>query len=92
MENQRVAVVTGAARGIGAATATRLARDGFAVAVLDLDEAACQGVVDQITAAGGSAIAVGVDVSDEAIRHARARYLPGRPNLRRTRKPRLRPA
>ncbi len=36
----RVAIVTGAARGIGAATALRLAQDGFAVAVLDLEESA----------------------------------------------------
>lgn len=64
MENQRVAVVTGAARGIGAATATRLARDGFAVAVLDLDEAACQAVADTIRAQGGTALGLGVDVTD----------------------------
>ena len=64
MENQRVAVVTGAARGIGAATATRLARDGFAVAVLDLDEAACEAVADAIRAEGGTALGLGVDVTD----------------------------
>ncbi|MFE6099505.1 3-oxoacyl-ACP reductase FabG [Streptomyces laurentii] len=63
---QRVAVVTGAARGIGAATAIRLAAEGRAVAVLDLDEAACKDTVEKITAAGGTALAVGCDVSDAA--------------------------
>ena len=62
----RVAIVTGAARGIGAAIAARLSSDGLAVAVLDLDESACAPVVAQIVAAGGRALAVGVDVSDEA--------------------------
>ncbi|CCH78342.1 Putative 3-oxoacyl-(acyl-carrier-protein) reductase (fabG); (Putative Acetoacetyl-CoA reductase (phaB) 1.1.1.36) [Nostocoides japonicum T1-X7] len=63
MSTSRVAVVTGAARGIGAATALRLARDGHAVAVLDLDESACAGTVSAVEEAGGKAIGVGVDVS-----------------------------
>ncbi|MCK7625184.1 3-oxoacyl-ACP reductase FabG [Streptomyces sp. RS10V-4] len=61
---QRVAIVTGAARGIGAATAVRLAAEGRAVAVLDLDETACKDTVEKITAAGGKAVAIGCDVSD----------------------------
>jgi 3-oxoacyl-[acyl-carrier protein] reductase len=60
----RVAVVTGAARGIGAGTARRLAADGLAVAVLDLKEGDCGATVDAITSAGGAALAVGADVSD----------------------------
>ncbi len=66
MSTQRTAVVTGAARGIGRAVAVRLAADGHQVAVVDLAESACAGTVEEITAAGGRAIAVGADVSDEA--------------------------
>ena len=66
MSTQRTAIVTGAARGIGAATAKRLAAAGHAVAVLDLDESACADTVSAITDAGGRALAVGVDVADAA--------------------------
>ncbi|WP_129837984.1 3-oxoacyl-ACP reductase FabG [Streptomyces sp. RFCAC02] len=62
----RVALVTGAARGIGAATAVRLAAEGRAVAVLDLAEDACARTADRIRAAGGTALALGADVTDPA--------------------------
>ncbi len=66
MAQQRTAIVTGAARGIGAAIARRLGQDGMAVAVLDLDEGACTDTVKAITGAGGEAIAIGANVADEA--------------------------
>ena len=62
----RVAIVTGGARGIGAATALRLARDGLTVAVLDLDADACGGTLAAIREAGGRAAAFAVDVREAA--------------------------
>lgn len=61
---QRIAIVTGAARGIGAGTAKRLAADGMAVGVLDLNEDDGAQTVAEIEKAGGRAIAVGADVSN----------------------------
>jgi 3-oxoacyl-[acyl-carrier protein] reductase len=61
---QRIAIVTGSARGIGAGVAKRLAANGMAVAVLDLNEADCADTVAEIEKAGGKAIAIGADVSD----------------------------
>ncbi len=65
MSETRTAIVTGGARGIGAGVAQRLAADGFKVAVVDLDEASCAGTVEAITAAGGTALAVGANVGDD---------------------------
>jgi 3-oxoacyl-[acyl-carrier protein] reductase len=69
--SEKVAVVTGAARGIGAAVAVKLAADGMAVAVVDLEESAGKETVECITAAGGRAIALGADVANaEAVQGA----------------------
>jgi 3-oxoacyl-[acyl-carrier protein] reductase len=61
----RVAIVTGGARGIGAAIARRLAVEGHDIAVLDLDEAACAETISSVEAGGRRALAVSADVSDE---------------------------
>nr|WP_243743724.1 3-oxoacyl-ACP reductase FabG [Pseudonocardia dioxanivorans] len=71
MGRHRVAIVTGAAQGIGAEAARRLAREGHAVAVLDLDEHSCADTVADIVDKGGMATAVAADVADaEAVERA----------------------
>ena len=60
----RVAIVTGAAQGIGAAVAERLAADGAAVAVVDLNLDGAKQVAESIRQGGGSAIGIRCDVSD----------------------------
>ena len=65
-DTTRTAIVTGAARGIGASVARRLSREGHAIAIIDLDADACQRVVDEIVAEGGTAQGFAADVSKEA--------------------------
>jgi len=62
----KVAVVTGAASGIGKEIAFELSRAGAAIAIADLNQAGAQAVADEIAAAGGRAIGVAMDVTDEA--------------------------
>jgi NAD(P)-dependent dehydrogenase (short-subunit alcohol dehydrogenase family) len=62
----KIAVVAGAATGIGAATAIRLAQEGMAVVVGDLNEKGAAAVASQIVSDGGRALPVGFDISDDA--------------------------
>ena len=61
---RKVAVVTGAGQGIGRAIGIRLAKDGFAIGSLDFNADTAQETASQITAAGGEALAVKVDVAE----------------------------
>jgi len=62
----KIGLVTAAASGAGRAGAIRFAREGAQVAVVDIDPAAAKAVVDEITAAGGSAVAVVGDLREDA--------------------------
>lgn len=64
--NQKSAIVTGGAGGIGRATALAFAREGARVVVVDIDGQAAQQVADDIAAAGGEAVAVRADVSSDS--------------------------
>src|SRR5918994_575738 len=62
----KVAVVTGAASGIGREIARTFAREGARVVIADLDHAGADAAAGEIAAAGGAAIGVAMDVTDEA--------------------------
>jgi len=62
----RVVIVTGGAGGIGAAACKALATEGGKVVVADLDASAAEAVANEISAGGGSATSVGVDVTDRS--------------------------
>jgi 3-oxoacyl-[acyl-carrier protein] reductase len=62
----KIAIITGAAGGMGHAAALLFAREGAAIAVVDLEERASQQTVDEVVAQGGKAIAIGADVTRTA--------------------------
>jgi NAD(P)-dependent dehydrogenase (short-subunit alcohol dehydrogenase family) len=84
MTDRRIAIVTGGASGIGLAISERLAADGAAVAIFDLNSEGAEAAAGKIEAAGGSAIGRAVDVTDRpgieaAVGEVRSRL--GRPTI-----------
>jgi NAD(P)-dependent dehydrogenase (short-subunit alcohol dehydrogenase family) len=65
----KIALVTGAARGIGRGIALRFAREGAKVGIVDLSQDSCQLVADEIQALGGQALALPTNVTDETAVH-----------------------
>ena len=61
----KVCIVTGAASGIGKEIALTYAREGGKIVIADLNKAAAQGAADEIVKAGGTAMAVAMDVTNE---------------------------
>lgn len=67
--DERVAFITGAGRGIGAATALRMAEEGARVALADIDTEGCQQVADEIGRLGSEALVLRCNVTDSAMVH-----------------------
>src|SRR4051812_29485548 len=64
--HNKIGIVTAAGSGMGRAGALRFAREGAAVAVVDIEKDAAEAVVAEITAAGGRALALAGDLRDDA--------------------------
>ncbi|MEU7853128.1 SDR family NAD(P)-dependent oxidoreductase [Nonomuraea sp. NPDC049141] len=74
----RVALVTGATGGIGEAVIRRFAEEGAAVVITDVDAGRCEEAAEKVTAAGGRALGMGLDVTDEQAWEAVVNEVDGR--------------
>ena len=73
----RTCLITGAARGIGLGIAQRLAAEGAAVAIADVNADGARAAADEISQTGGQALGLGVDVTDRAATRAAVRAVTG---------------